>query len=340
MEADLEHRLAVRAGRDPQLREGVGRVERELAKSVAAAVQRLDDVARLADAISVSSVAAQVPERARVDVGDDGLPLRRRHGDEVDRARERLRSEEDVATALHHFDRAIALDDRRVIHVRLGVRIDRHRHAVLEDEDAPAPPALETADADVDAVAAAVLLTDLHAGHAAQHLGRVDGLRALEIFLADDRAGPRHLLQRIGAIADHAHLYGRLALFFLLFFVLLVVVLRLRSDDRRSARFGIGVLRERGLRHEQERENDEPTPHGGLQTPFPLHPVEGAGQSLVPVHVFAHSLRVSPYSKHTPLSHCDASVHGSNSASFDASTPASRGPASTPGMVPLQTHTP
>src|SRR5690606_23793629 len=137
--------LSIPARRKRELRQPIRRVERQVTEAVTATMQELNDVTCVAfpDRIAVAREPAEISVRASVDVGDDRLPLGRRDREEVDRPGERLRTEEDVPAPLHHLDPAYPLDRGRVVHVRLGVRIDRDWDAVLEHEHAPTPASLQ-----------------------------------------------------------------------------------------------------------------------------------------------------------------------------------------------------
>ena len=305
MEAELHGRLAVGPRIEGDLREAVRRLEALVAEAVAAPVEDLHDVACAPVGVAVARETAHVAVAAGVDVGRDGATVGRREGEEVDGARERLRAEEDVAAPLHDLDAAHALDGRRVVHVRFGVRVDRDRDAVLEHEDAATPAGVEAAHADVEPPAAAVLLTCLHAGDATEHLREVDRRGALDVLLRNERARAGDALERVGLVADHADL-GRLTR----------DGCRLRGGRsrglarERGVRCGRRLARRHGLLRLRERRRErraedhregETRSHSALHTPlFVLHPGEGAGQSEVSVHFFVQTCPLLVNEKHTP----------------------------------------
>jgi hypothetical protein len=134
----------------------------------------------------------------------------RQEREEVDDAADGLRPEEDVAAPLHDLDPAHPLGHRHVVDVRLRVRIDRHGDAVLEDEHAPRAAGIEPVDPHVEAQPSSGLRRGRQPGDAAEDLGDVRRLLALDLLGRHQRARAGHLLQRVCLVPDDAHLGDRL----------------------------------------------------------------------------------------------------------------------------------
>ncbi len=185
--------------------------------------------------------------------------IRGRPGGEVDDAADRLRSVKDAPRSFDDLDARHPLDLNRKVNVGLGIWIDGERDAVLEDEQSPAPPRIEPAHPDVEPAPARGVLSNCEPGDSPQELGRVRRIGALDLVLADDGGRPGDALDRVGAIAHDRNLDGLFG--------------APRSGRDRDP--------------EGERPDGEVSrvaAQGALQTPMPLQPGEGSGQSLLESH--------------------------------------------------------
>ena len=159
VEADLDRDLALRARVEGDLREHVVGLPRLVARAVRLLVEGLHDVADAVDAVAIGRERLRVAVAAGVALDAHGARGGGREGQEVDHPADRLRTKQNAAAALHDLDLAVALDGRRKIEIRLGVRVDRDGDAVLEHEDTAAAGRVEAAHADVEARAARLVLS-------------------------------------------------------------------------------------------------------------------------------------------------------------------------------------